>query len=258
MARTLNANLASLQSAVLKVLARSPRAPKRIPLFYPPVTLHTNGGWVAGIFDSVFCRRQYEPPIPMPARPTIVDAGAHAGLASMFFLSEYPGSRVVAFEPNPNLAPLVRKNVEPWKERATVHEAALSTASGEATFHLTADNPLNVTGGLENREAPERNVQSFSVACLDARQVLPEHIDYMKLDVEGHEYPLLSMDLFTPQRVASMAIEFHDIRQQPARFRDTVQILSERGYRFADEDNQSLSKDEVLGLKDDSVVLKLF
>jgi hypothetical protein len=42
--------------------------------------------------------------------PLIVDAGANIGASALYFLDAYPGSRVVAIEPEPNNCTLLRRN----------------------------------------------------------------------------------------------------------------------------------------------------
>jgi FkbM family methyltransferase len=223
----------------------------------PRCALFTGGTPVAHIYDDLFSRLVYESPKPLPPAPVIVDAGGHLGLASMFFLWRYPGCRLTTVEANPALASLLRRNLMPWADQTRIVEAALSTRDGSIDFHVTEDNPLNVTGGIGNREAPERRVNKLTVSCIDARTLLTEPVDLMKLDIEGHEYEVLRLDVFNPSWVHNLVIEFHDIDQPVSDFLGIIHLLRERGYRFARQDGVALSVDEVRRLKG-CVVLKLF
>jgi FkbM family methyltransferase len=168
------------------------------------------------------------------------------GLASLYFLHRYPNCQLTTLEPNPALGSLLRKTLEPYADRATLLEAALSTRAGSVEFHITADNLTNVTGGIDNREAPEREVRRLSVPCRDAREVLAEPVDLLKLDVEGHEYELLQLELFRPDHVKNMVVEFHDLDQRGEQFRALLaRLVDARGYRVADADDVELGSREL-------------
>src|SRR5258708_6810336 len=71
------------------------------------------------------------------ARPSIIDAGAHIGLATLYFKKMYPGAHVTAIEPNPRTFPLLEKNVfENQLNDVTTHQVALASESGIAEFFL--------------------------------------------------------------------------------------------------------------------------
>jgi FkbM family methyltransferase len=252
------ASAAYAQALALKALARSPWQPRRLPLAYPRCVIETGGTAVASLYDEVFCQDLYRSPKPLPAAPRIVDAGGHLGMASLYFLFRYPNCRLTTLEPNPALAALLRRTLAPFGERATLFEAALSTRDGTVEFHITADNPINVTGGIDNREAPERDVRRFSVPCVDARALLREPIDLMKLDVEGHEFELLQLEQFEPRRVRNLVVEFHDLDQRRREWNALCRcLIEERGYRFATPDSVELSAADLSQLSG-CVVLKLF
>ena len=246
------------QSVVLKLLARVPFKVQSVPLAIPKCTVATGGVGLAGMYDELFVHHMYESPKPLPARPRIVDVGGHLGLASIYFLSRYPDCDLTTIEPNPWLASLLRANLAPWSVRSRVLEGALSVSAGHADFHFSSDNALNVTGGLENREPPERDVSSVQVACLDATEVLAEPVDLMKLDVEGHEFQLLPLPIFRPAHIRNLVIEFHDLDKRRKAFAELMRELRDvRGYRASSADGVELPA-ELPADMPDCVVLKLY
>jgi FkbM family methyltransferase len=246
------------QSVVLKLLARVPFKVQSVPLVIPKCTVATGGVGLAGLYDELFCHHLYESPKPLPASPRIVDAGGHLGLASIYFLSRYPNCNLTTIEPNPWLAALLRTNLAPWSARARVLEGALSVRAGYADFHFSTDNTLNVTGGLENREPPEREVSRVNVVSLDATELLATPVDLMKLDVEGHEFQLLALPIFRPAHIRNMVVEFHDLHQRRAAFAELMHELRDvRGYRASSVDGIELPEQLPADLPD-CVVLKLY
>lgn len=229
-----NASAAYAQSLALKALARSPWQPRRVPLAYPRCVIETGGTAVASLYDEVFCRDLYRSPKPLPAAPRIVDAGGHLGMASLYFLFRYPSCRLTTLEPNPTLAALLRRTLAPFGERATLFEAALSTRDGVLEF------------------------PGARVPCVDARALLREPIDLLKLDAFGHEFELLQLEQFNPRWVHNLVIAFHQVDRRPREWNALCRSLTEeRGYRIATADVVQLSLHDLSQLSG-SVVLKLF
>jgi FkbM family methyltransferase len=217
--------------------------------------LAAGGASVAHLYDELFCDEVYESPKPIPRSPRIVDAGGHLGLASLYFLFRYPGCKLTTFEPNPTLAALLRRNLAPWASQSELIEAALSIRGGSVDFHITEDNPLNVTGGIDNRELPDRRVSVLQVKSVDVRVVLNEPVDLMKLDVEGHEYELLRVELFNPHHIKNLIVEFHDIDRRRAEFAEILRLLlDERGYRVASQNDVELPASAVRTLTECAVI----
>ena len=64
--------------------------------------------------------------LPAHYKPeVIIDAGAYIGDTSAYFLSRFPGARVVALEPNPASFKQAERNLLAYGERVTLLQAAL-------------------------------------------------------------------------------------------------------------------------------------
>lgn len=99
-----------------------------------PVHLRVGGSDTAA-FRQVFIERQYEHPAVHPDLMTIVDCGANIGLASLWFLHHCPYCRVLAIEPEPRNAAMLRRNVAPYGDRVRVIEAAVWTERTGVRLH---------------------------------------------------------------------------------------------------------------------------
>jgi len=128
------------------------------------------------------------------ANPVVVDAGASIGNYSIA-AALHPGAKVFAFEPNPRVIPLLKKQIElnDLEDRITVlpyglwHREEAKTLlvhprlarSGSATFgdhpHKDEWDKITVQG---------RKLDSF-------RALWPNGVDIIKLDVEGAEWYVL-------------------------------------------------------------------
>lgn len=117
---------------------------------------------------------------------TVIDVGANLGYFSVL-LADLTGAegKLLAFEPNANLAGRARKSLEVngFAPFATLHECALGSAEGLVSMEVQVIQPgggrtLAFDGGDPSGGIPVRRLDSF-----------PEAIDaeFIKIDVEGYE-----------------------------------------------------------------------
>ena len=126
-------------------------------------------------------------------RALIFDIGANCGAFTLpLATSAAPGSRIVAFEPNPIMAERLRTNLDlnGLTEKVEVAEVALGESNGEASLHLVESNL-----GQSSLRAVD-SVKSISVAVRPLVHYLPDQsqlydIFVIKVDVEGFEDQVL-------------------------------------------------------------------
>lgn len=96
--------------------------------------------------------------------------------------------RVIAVEPNPYNLQFLLRNIELNDLWGIVEVLPLAASDGRRT--LFYDNPKDWTGFVSPRPV---NAFSFKVLTAPLDELLDEsrRIDFVKLDVEGHEYPVL-------------------------------------------------------------------
>jgi FkbM family methyltransferase len=138
-------------------------------------------------------------PSLIPPGGTCVDAGANFGHYTFFAASRTgPSGRVIAFEPNPANAALVRRSIQlnRFEDRVTLDPRALWDVSGERLPLLLS--PLHDNSGITSLlvHTPElRNAQAVEVETvrLDAaaEALGIAHVDLMKIDVERAEQHVL-------------------------------------------------------------------
>ncbi len=151
------------------------------------------------------------------------DVGACHGAVTDVLLGL--GCRVVAVEPNPMQAALVR-----WRYGVPVVEAALGDREGTAVLSLGHD-PGHSTISDEWRErAPTRNrwgdevrVRLTTLGALEREYGVPV---FVKIDVEGHEAKVLAGASQIPR---SLSFEYQSAYLDGAR--EAIELL--RGHRFA-------------------------
>lgn len=123
---------------------------------------------------------------------TVLDVGANIGLSALeFSRSAGPGGRVLAFEPHPDTAARLRKNLDRnAAANVEIIQSAVGAAPGTITFNESSDATLSSASVV-----PRNLVRSFDVplttvdlAWTKAGQPV---VSALKIDVEGGELPVL-------------------------------------------------------------------
>lgn len=114
------------------------------------------------------------------------DVGANRGLYTYWLLRL--GARVTAFEPNPEMVRLLRLRFtrELREGRLVLFDMAASGEDGSAVLHVPRDYAPLAT--LEDHpDAPLPDVADVTVARRRLDDCLVGPVDFIKIDVEGHE-----------------------------------------------------------------------
>lgn len=144
------------------------------------------------------------------------------------------GCTVHAFDPTPRSVKWVAS--EKWPPQFVFHPWGLATFDGEATFVMPNADPnwssyvMNAGAGTPKHEevrVPVRRLDSIM------RDLGHDHIDVMKIDIEGAEYDVLDDLVAGTVRPGQILVEFHYWRDPPAvaRLRRCVDGLERVGYR---------------------------
>src|SRR3954468_17958228 len=138
-----------------------------------------SGGGDYWTISEIFFNGQYVLPEGVsPNVRTVVDTGANVGYAALWFLTEYPGCRVTAFEPLPSHVAQIEKHLtgNGLRDRVDLIAAAASTAEGTAVFQ---------DAGPESRPVDDGG-EGVQVRLVDWFEHLPSGtIDILKMDIEG-------------------------------------------------------------------------
>jgi FkbM family methyltransferase len=134
----------------------------------------------------------------------ILDAGANIGAASIYFSTQYPGSRVVAIEPEKNNAALARLNCK--NRDIEIVEGAIGREEGR----MFLQDP-----GLSDWGFRVGNEGNYEVQVFTIDQLLTNHgkgsIPFiLKIDIEGGEADLFAGDCDWLDRFALTVVELHD------------------------------------------------
>jgi FkbM family methyltransferase len=166
------------------------------------------------IHNEIFGAGCYDD-VRLPPESVVIDVGAHIGLFLLFVKRRCPTARVIAFEPSPESAALLRKNIELHQlHDVDVRELALGSAPEPGvpfTYYPVA--PGNSTRYPEEKELTKSvltrtlpakfverayrgqeivvGVEPLSAFLVPERLGERRRVDLLKIDVEGAELEVL-------------------------------------------------------------------
>jgi|CXWL01.1.fsa_nt_gi FkbM family methyltransferase len=206
-------SLFGFNGLVLVTKSRLLRKPLEVAVSVPgilhPVYLRLRTSDVS-VFSQVFVIDQYSlEPIKYPR--VIVDAGANIGLTSVFYANKYPEARILAIEPESLNYEMLKKNIAPyskvtaikaglWKDNKDLHvvDPGLGKYGFQTVDHRRSDRP--------------DSIETVSGVTIDKLMVdyEIEHIDILKIDIEGAEKEIFENASSWISRVGVIEVEMHD------------------------------------------------
>ncbi len=238
--------------------AREVERLQRLPRFTPTTT--TLLGKPLEIVDAasflwtvpyIVERGIYQFPTTRP-NPLIVDGGANIGQSCIYFKHLYPESRVLAFEPDRQLFSVLERNLKLWGcDDVELNCCALWTANGELSF---------VHEGADAGRLPQvGDVPNCVVRSVRLRDYLREHVDMLKLEVEGAETEVLLDCADMLSNVHNLYVGYHSFCTMPQTLHVLLGVLADQGFRVGVEaekvvPNPLMNRPEYAGMDTQAVV----
>lgn len=110
----------------------------------------------------------------------IIDAGANVGDTSLYFLHRFRNCRIIALEPHPVFFPIASRNLSPYGN-VTLLKKGLWDCEAALTFSDDS------TGSSVCSEKPAATVIETTNVSAILEQYGSDHIDILKMDIEGAE-----------------------------------------------------------------------
>lgn len=160
--------------------------------------------------------------------PYIIDAGANIGLSIIFFKKLYPNSKVVAFEPDPEIFKLLKENINSFGlNNIDLRNSATWVEDTKLEFYsegsLAGSTEINFTN----------KSQKVLVKAERLKKWLSENfVDFLKIDIEGAENVLI-FDLESElKNVEHLFLEYHSIVGKDQKLGEMLNMLSRVGFRY--------------------------
>ena len=182
-------------------------------------------------YKDEFIRRIYHFEAERPD-PLIIDGGSQIGMSILYFKRVYPQARVIGFEPDPDTFRILQENVTRNRlHGVTLVNAGLSARSGKMAFV-----PDGSAGGRSGREE-----NGIEVEARPLSDYLAESVDFMKVNIEGQELPVLQEAEASGKlrNIREMVIEYHGWPREEQRLGALLDLLDRNGFRYLVHDFDS-------------------
>ncbi len=148
-----------------------------------------------------------------------------------YFVTQYPGARVTAFEPDPANFEVLSQNVSRngFKDIELL-PFALSAEDGVRTLYRS--DKFSMASSLSDRRKQfGESLEPVEVQCRRLSPYLREPVDFLKLDIEGEEDRVLEECAEGLSRVHYLFCEYHQGAGLPGdRLPKILQLLADRGF----------------------------
>jgi FkbM family methyltransferase len=170
---------------------------------------------------------------PINPQDIVVDLGAHIGIFAVWAAQRAHLGTVFAYEAS-------RANYELLVENKRLNQAENLRVKNLAVFDKPGQHDFYQPGGngalgslMQDQRAPKETVTAITLESLFKEHRL-DHVDYLKLDVEGAEYPiLLNCPAETLRRVRHLVLEYHEFDGAPWGPQDLERRLRSHGFQVS-------------------------
>ena len=163
-----------------------------------------------GAFKGIFNDKEYDCASRFERAPRrILDLGGNIGFGSVFFSKIFPEAELAIVEPDHRNLPLLRKNLGLNGISATVIDGAIGSAAGTLTLRYGTNPTCSSLEGTGMHDLSN----TVEVTVTTVREVMKQagwdHIDLLKIDIEGAEEDLLANDNQWLAKVGAVIMEIH-------------------------------------------------
>lgn len=164
----------------------------------------------------------------------VFDVGANIGSTALYFARQNPSARIFSFEPHPDTFQKTQTNVRLNAfENITLFNLGLGAANEKQKLYRVVDNNPGM-----NRIMPGENPYPFvwiELVTLDGfcREQGIGHIDFLKIDVEGFEYFVLTggrQIISKTHPVIYLELYDHGLKKNGYSASALISLLFELGY----------------------------
>lgn len=201
-----------------------PFTPGEVTLFGQPVAFSDKDGFLHSL-QELFVDEVYRFDSDR-SDPHIIDAGANIGLSVLYFKQRFPDATIIAYEPDPQMFDLLRRNTA-GLSGVELRNAAAWAEDTELTFYSEGSLAGSTEIDFLNKG------RSVTVRAERLRDAIADRpVDFLKIDIEGAENDVLPDIADALDRVGLLFFEYHGSAARPQRLGALLQMVSDKGFRY--------------------------
>lgn len=157
--------------------------------------------------------------------PVIYDCGANIGMSCLYFKKLYPNARIRAFEADPKLAEVLKKNLS--KNGITdieIIDKAVWIDENGIEFSTEGADGGSIYGAGNRIEMESIRLKNY----LENE----DKVDMLKIDIEGAEYDVLKDCEESLENVQNIFVEYHSWNGSEQRLSEILKVFEKNRFRY--------------------------
>jgi FkbM family methyltransferase len=166
--------------------------------------------------------------IPGKGASVIIDCGANIGLASLYFKMHFPKTKVIAYEPDPNIFNAMQNNMAQFGFNDVIcMNEAISDTEGVINFQIEGGH-----SGMITQNKNGSNIIQVKTARLKTILNNYDNVTFLKIDIEGHERSIFKDIAEQLTKVDFLFLEYHSFINDAQNLDEILSIISKAGMRY--------------------------
>jgi FkbM family methyltransferase len=163
--------------------------------------------------------------------PRILDCGSNIGMSILYWKHVYPQASILGFEADRGILPILHENMSANRLKdVSVVEAALAADHGSLRFYADGKHSSTTLAGAPQHEG--HDWPSYEVRTVPLADYLDGPVDFMKMNIEGAEWPVLQAAAGRLRQIREMVIEYHHLPGLSRTLHDILALLHENGFEY--------------------------
>ena len=158
-------------------------------------------------------------------KPIIIDCGSNIGLAVRYWKTQFPESKIICFEPDPEVFKALVANTKQLS-KVEVHRLALSDKVGEVEF--TSNGKLSGSLNMSKNLPSSYKVKTE----LLSKYLQDVKVEMLKIDIEGEELKVLKEIEPYLVNVSNIFVEYHSFINEKQSLSKILKLLEESNFRY--------------------------
>lgn len=192
--------------------------------------VETVDGHSFGILRWHILHRRYYDFEAENSRPMILDCGSNIGLSILRFKELYPDARVIGFEPDPTIFPILQRNIERNRcTDVTLVQAAVTASNGTVSL-LSDGKRLSFVTNFD--EPLSSGLHHFDVRSIKLADYVNGRVDFMKMNIEGGERDAIIGLGPKVKQIREMFFEYHHRSTKQQSLHEILDFLCTNGFEY--------------------------
>lgn len=164
----------------------------------------------SGAFKGIFLDGEYDCSKLLKHPPLrILDLGANIGMGAISLRCQFPGVKIVCLEPDPRNLALLEKNLESNSVDAVIVAAAIGSVEGSLNLRFGYDPTCSALESSPMHHLGSQTIVDVTTIPAVLADAGWDYVDLIKMDIEGTEDELLSLNNEWLSQVGSIILEIH-------------------------------------------------